>query len=42
MKKAQAHVIAYHDYIGMLWMTGQISQSEYGRLTGRVVLRRLA
>lgn len=42
MKKAQAHVVAYHDYIGMLWMTGQISQSECERLTGRKILRRLA
>ena len=42
MKKAQAHVIAYHDHIGMLWMIGQISQSEYERLTGRKILRLLA
>lgn len=41
-KKAQAHVIAYHDHLGELWLTGRITQSEYEKLTGRKVLRRLA
>ena len=34
-----AHVKAYHEYIGTLWMIGEISQSEYTRLTGKVIHR---
>lgn len=38
----KAHVIAYRRHIGTLWMLGKISESEYTRLTGRQVARRLA
>lgn len=40
-KKAQAHVLAYQDHLGELWLLGHITQVEYERLSGRKVLRRL-
>ena len=41
-RKAQAHVIAFYDFIGEQWLLGRITQSEYERITGRKVLRCLA
>ena len=41
-KKAQAHVLAYLDHLGELWMLGHITLTEYEKLSGRKVWYRLA